>query len=93
MLENQVSMAKTKVKEKKAKPKEVQALAKRIKHFRIKAGYSSQELFANDNDYTLSYYSRIERGEDIRFTSLVRVAKALGVDLKEFFSEGFERFK
>ncbi|MFL5762939.1 MAG: helix-turn-helix domain-containing protein [Bacteroidia bacterium] len=86
-------MAKKKAEPKKVKPKEVQALAKRIKHFRVKAGYTSQETFAYDNDYTLSYYSRIERGEDIRFMSLVRVAKALGVDLKEFFSEGFDKLK
>ncbi len=77
----------------KKKPKEVQALAKRIKQLRQAKGYSSQETFAYDNDYTLSYYSRLERGEDIRFTSLTRVAKALGVDLKVFFSEGFEKLK
>lgn len=74
---------------KKQKPKEVLLLAKRIKKLRQDKGYSSQETFAYDNDYTLSYYSRIERGEDIRFTSLVRVCKALGVNLKTLFSEGF----
>lgn len=77
----------------KKKPKEVQALAKRIKQLRQAKGYSSQETFAYDNNYTLSYYSRIERGEDIRFTSLIRVTKALGVDLKTFFAEGFEKLK
>jgi len=75
---------------KKQKPREVLLLAKRIKKLRQDKGYSSQETFAYDNDYTLSYYSRIERGEDIRFTSLVKVCKALGVSLKILFSEGFE---
>lgn len=75
---------------KKPKTKEVLLLAKRIKQLRQDKGYSSQETFAYDNDYTLSYYSRIERGEDIRFTSLVKVCKALGVSLKILFSEGFE---
>lgn len=74
---------------KKQKPKEVLQLAKRIKQLRQAKGYTSQETFAYDNDYTLSYYSRIERGEDIRFTSLVRVCKALGVNLKTLFAEGF----
>lgn len=74
---------------KKQKPKEVLQLAKRIKQLRQDKGYTSQETFAYDNDYTLSYYSRIERGEDIRFTSLVKVSKALGVSLKILFSEGF----
>lgn len=74
---------------KKQKPKEVLQLAKRIKQLRQDKGYTSQETFAYDNDYTLSYYSRIERGEDIRFTSLVKVSKALGVSLKTLFAEGF----
>lgn len=77
----------------KEKPNEVQLLAKRIKQLRIEKGYTSQETFAYDNDYTLSYYSRLERGEDIRFTSLTKVCKALGVDLKTFFSNGFEKIK
>jgi len=83
-------MKKKVIETKKTKPKEVLLLAKRIKQLRIDKGYSSQETFAYDNDYTLSYYSRIERGEDIRFTSLVRLSKALGVNLKTLFSEGFE---
>ena len=68
------------------KEKIVIHLGKRIKQFRIDKGYTSQESFAYDNDYTLSYYSRLERGEDIRFTSLVRVCKALDVTLEEFFN-------
>ena len=74
----------------KNKPKEILNLAKRIKQLRKEKGYASQETFAYDNEYTLSYYSRVERGEDIRFSSLIRLCKALDVDLKTFFSEGFE---
>lgn len=74
----------------KEKSDEVIKLANRIKQLRVARGYSSQETFAYDNDYTLSYYSRLERGEDIRFSSLVRVCKALKVDLNTFFSEGFD---
>jgi len=76
-------------KPKKNKPKEILKLANRIKQLRKEKGYTSQETFAYDNDYTLSYYSRLERGEDIRFSSLVRLCKALDIDLKTFFSEGF----
>lgn len=82
-----------KTKKPKVKPAEVQLLAKRIKQLRQDKGYSSQETFAYDNDYTLSYYSRLERGEDIRFTSLVKVCKALEIDLKTFFASGFEKVK
>jgi transcriptional regulator with XRE-family HTH domain len=75
-------------KSKKPKSKEIQLLAKRIKQLRQDKGYTSQETFAYDNEYTLSYYSRLERGEDLRFSSLVRVCKALGISLEDFF-KGF----
>lgn len=86
---NHLLMTNAKIKTPKEKPKEVLLLADRIKQLRKERGYSSQETFAYDNDYTLSYYSRLERGEDIRFTSLVKVCKALKVDLNTFFSKGF----
>lgn len=72
---------------KKVKSKEVLLLARRIKQLRQDKGYTSQETFAYDNDYTLSYYSRLERGEDIRFSSLIRVCKALGISLEQFFKD------
>ena len=74
----------------KATPEIVTQLGKRIKHFRVKNGYSSQETFAYDNGYSLSQYSQMERGLDIRFTSLVRVCNAFGITLRTFFSEGFD---
>lgn len=67
------------------KPQEVQLLGARIRELRLKNGYTSQETFANDKGYAISYYSRLERGEDIRFTSLVKVCEALSVSLEEFF--------
>jgi transcriptional regulator with XRE-family HTH domain len=89
MTGNQLFMAQIK----KDKPKDIQYLGKRIRQLRIERGYSSQETFAYDNGYTLSYYSRLERGEDIRFSSLTKVCRALGVDLKTFFATGFEKVK
>ncbi len=79
-----------KARKQKQKSKESLLLGNRIKQLRQLKGYSSQENFAYDNDYTLSYYSRLERGEDIRFSSLVRVCKAFGITLENFFSEGFD---
>ena len=70
---------------KKEKPKEILLLAERIKQLRKEKGYTSQETFAYDNGYTLSYYSRLERGEDIRFMSLIKVCNALDISLVEFF--------
>lgn len=76
------------------KPKDTQILGKRIKELRVAKGYSSQETFAYDNGYTLSQYSRMERGLDMRFTSLVKVSKALGVTLKELFNTpAFDKMK
>jgi transcriptional regulator with XRE-family HTH domain len=76
----------------KEKSKEIKLLAQRIKQLRQDKGYTSQETFAYDHGYTLSYYSRLERGEDLRFSSLVKVCLALNVTLEEFF-EGFEEPK
>ena len=80
-------------KDKKDKPKEVLLLANRIKQLRKEAGYSSSEIFAYDNQITSSQYGRYERGEDIRFTSLVKLCKAFKISLEDFFSEGFEKIK
>lgn len=80
-------------KKKKDKPKEVLLLANRIKQLRKEAGYTSAEIFAYDNQITSSQYGRYERGEDIRFTSLVKLCKAFKISLEEFFSEGFNKIK
>ena len=65
-------------------------LAKRIKELRIKKGYTSYEYFAYENELSRSQYGRYEKGEDLRYTSLLRVINALGISLKEFFAEGFD---
>lgn len=64
-------------------------LGKRIKYFRIKNGYSNYELFAYDNNIPRAQYGRYEKGEDLRFSSLLKVIKALDVSIEEFFSQGF----
>ncbi|MFN7913193.1 MAG: helix-turn-helix domain-containing protein [Bacteroidota bacterium] len=74
----------------KTKPKEVYALAKRIKQLRLKKGYKSYEIFAYDHNISRSQYGRYEKGEDIRYTSLLKVIRALGVTPKEFFSKDFD---
>ncbi|PWA06599.1 helix-turn-helix domain-containing protein [Flavobacterium psychrotolerans] len=81
------------VKEKKEKSKEVLLLAERIKSLRKQAGYTSYEIFAYDNNITRSQWGRYEKGEDIRFTSLVRICKIFKISLEDFFSEGFDTSK
>lgn len=64
-------------------------LGARIKQLRIAKGYTSYEQFAFDNDISRAQVGRYEKGNDIQFSTLVRVCNGLGVTLEEFFSQGF----
>lgn len=74
----------------KVKTKEQILLGDRIKKLRIEKGYSNYEYFAYENNISRSQYGRYEQGEDMRFTTLVRIIKAHKMTLEEFFSEGFD---
>lgn len=76
--------------ERKSKPEEVIKLGKRIKQLRIMRGYSNYEYFAYEHEISRSQWGRYENGEDLRFSSLVKVVKAFDMTLEEFFSEGFD---
>ena len=71
--------------------KELQKLANRIKQLRQKKGYSNYENFAFDHDIPRAQFGRYENGQDLRYTSLIKVIDALGVTVEEFFSEGFDQ--
>ncbi len=83
-------MISKRLKLKKKPSKDTLKLAKRIRSLRIKAGYTNYEYFAYDNNLPRAQYGRYEKGEDIRFTSLVKIVKAFKMSLSEFFSEGFD---
>lgn len=70
---------------------ELQKLARRIKSLRISAGYTSYEYFAYEHNISRTQYARYERGEDLRYTSLLKVINAHGMTVDEFFSEGFDK--
>lgn len=70
--------------------KDIQKLAKRIKTLRTEQGYVNADHFAFNHYFARSQYARYEQGEDLRFTSLVRLAEAFGISLEQFFSEGFD---
>jgi len=70
--------------------KQVQQLAKRIRSIRKAKGYSNYEYFAYENNFPRAQFGRYEQGEDLRYTSLMKVIKAFGMTPKEFFSEGFD---
>ena len=75
---------------KKALGKELTQLGKRIKTLRLKKGHSNYEYFAYEHNIPRAQYGRYENGEDLRFSSLLKIVKAFDMTLKEFFSEGFE---
>ena len=64
-------------------------LGSRIKFLRIKKGYTNYEFFAYDHDISRTQYGRYEQGEDIRFSTLLKLTQAFGLTLAEFFSVGF----
>lgn len=71
------------------KKEQLKKLADRIKELRIKKGYTSYEYFAYDHNIPRAQYGRYEKGEDLKFSSLLKVLQGLDISLKEFFEEGF----
>ena len=71
------------------KERELQKLASRIKEFRL-TQHSNYEDFANKHRIGRSQYFRYEHGEDLRYFTLLRVIRGLGITPREFFSEGFD---
>lgn len=69
---------------------EVIQLGQRIKSLRIKKGFTNYEYFAYEKGFSRAQYGRYENGQDLQFTTLVRLVKAFDITLEEFFSEGFE---
>jgi len=67
-------------------------MGERIKNLRKQKGYKNHEKFANDHDFARAQYNKYEKGVGMNFTSIVKVAAAMGVSLKEFFSQGFSDF-
>ena len=55
----------------------------KIRNRRIELGYNSAEQFAFENKLNRSTYQRVEQGKNMTLDTLVRVAQALKIDLKE----------
>lgn len=65
-------------------------LGKRIKSLRIQKGYSNYETFAYEHNIPRAQFGRYEAGQDLRFSSLMKVIRAFDMTPSEFFEEGFE---
>ena len=73
--------------------KEVEPLKKlgeRIRTLRIEKGYTSYEYFAFDHNLPRAQFGRYERGQDLRYSTLVKIVAAFDMTLEEFFSKGFD---
>jgi len=73
-----------------SKEEVLKKLGERIKALRISKGYSSYEYFAYEHNISRAQFGRYERGEDLRFSTLVKIIKAFDMTLEQFFSEGFD---
>lgn len=82
--------AKTQTKTNKTQIVVLERFSQRFKELRKAKGYTNQEYFAYDNEFSRVQVGKWERGGDIKLSSVARVCDALGITLKEFFSEGFE---
>lgn len=64
---------------------ELDRLAARLRSIRLGKGYTNYEHFCYEHGISRSQYGRYERGEDIRFSTLVRIIHAFGMTVEEFF--------
>ncbi len=69
---------------------QLESLAKRLREVRKERGFSNYEQFAFENEIPRAQYGRYEKGHDLRFSSLIKILKAMDISLKDFFSDGFE---
>jgi transcriptional regulator with XRE-family HTH domain len=70
--------------------KQLENLGNRLKELRIAKGFTNYEQFAFEHDLPRAQYGRYERGQDMRFSSLLKVLKAFDISLEDFFKEGFK---
>jgi transcriptional regulator with XRE-family HTH domain len=77
-------------KPKKQPNDDLQQLGKRIRDLRIKKGYTNYENFAFEHNIPRAQFGRYEQGHDLRYSSLLKVVRALGMTMEEFFSQGFD---
>ncbi|QNR82894.1 helix-turn-helix transcriptional regulator [Pedobacter riviphilus] len=66
-------------------------LGARIRSLREAKGERNYEKFAFKHDLNHTQLWRYENGEDLYFSSLLKVLSALDISLAEFFSDGFDQ--
>lgn len=69
---------------------QLERLGKRMRELRISKGFTNYEQFAFEHELPRAQYGRYEQGQDLRFSSLLKVVKAFDITLEAFFAEGFD---
>jgi transcriptional regulator with XRE-family HTH domain len=69
---------------------ELKKFANRLKDLRKKKGYTNMDIFAYEHGFGRAQYGRYENGQDLRYSTIVRLAGCFDMSINEFFSEGFE---
>ncbi|MEO0505798.1 MAG: helix-turn-helix transcriptional regulator [Bacteroidota bacterium] len=69
---------------------QLERLGKRMRELRISKGFTNYEQFAFEHELPRAQYGRYEQGQDLRFSSLIKVVKAFDMTLEAFFAEGFD---
>jgi transcriptional regulator with XRE-family HTH domain len=69
---------------------ELNKIAERLKYLRKKKGYTNMDIFAYEHGFGRAQYGRYENGQDLRYSTIVRLANCFEMTIKEFFSEGFD---
>ncbi|MDG1777996.1 MAG: helix-turn-helix transcriptional regulator [Flavobacteriaceae bacterium] len=70
--------------------KQLKNLGNKLRELRLEQGYSNYEQFAYEHNLPRAQYGRYEQGQDLRFSSLLKVLKAFNVTPEEFFKKGFD---
>lgn len=72
---------------KKLEPEEeIKKLGARLRYLRIQAGYTSAETFALEKGISRALYGRYERGKDLRYSTLVKLANCFDMTVVEFLN-------
>jgi transcriptional regulator with XRE-family HTH domain len=68
-------------------------LGQRIRSLRESKNETNYEKFAFKHNLGRTQLWRYENGEDLQFSSLLKVLKALDISLADFFKEGFDNLQ
>lgn len=63
----------------------IKSIGSKLRELRIKAGYSSSESFAFDNEIPRVQYGKMERAVNFKIATLMRILDAHKMTMEEFF--------